>query len=43
MTNSVVLGKAGGLFDVNFFVDFALEKSCLGVHLFNFLIVNSGK
>ena len=43
MTSSVVLGEASGMFNVNFFVDFAVEKSCLDIYLFNFSVVNGGK
>ena len=42
MTYFVVFGKSGGLFDVNYFVDFFMEKSYLDVHVLKFPVMDGG-
>ena len=36
MTHFVFFGKSGGLFDVNFFVNFSMKKSYFDVHVLKF-------
>ena len=42
MTHPVVFGKSGGLFDVNFFIEFSVEKSCFDVHVLKFPVMDGG-
>ena len=42
MTLFVVFGKSGRLFNVNFFVDFFVKKSCLDVYVLKFLVMDGG-
>ena len=40
MTHSTVFGETKWLFNVDFFVNFAIEESRFDVHVFDFPVVN---